>query len=52
MRIAKNSGQMFPKSLTLTVASLIKRTKLRKGNGGWGDKRDHNLCINMTLANR
>ncbi|XP_055373786.1 alpha-1,6-mannosyl-glycoprotein 2-beta-N-acetylglucosaminyltransferase isoform X1 [Condylostylus longicornis] len=52
LRIAKNSGQMFPKSLTLTVASLIKRTKLRKGNGGWGDERDHELCLNFTRVNR
>ncbi|CAD7084104.1 unnamed protein product [Hermetia illucens] len=50
LRIAKSSGQLFPRSLTLTVASLIKKMKLRKGNGGWGDKRDHNLCLNMTLS--
>uniref|UniRef100_A0A0K8TSY9 Alpha-1,6-mannosyl-glycoprotein 2-beta-N-acetylglucosaminyltransferase n=1 Tax=Tabanus bromius TaxID=304241 RepID=A0A0K8TSY9_TABBR len=52
LKIAKNSGQMFPKSITVTVASLLKKTKLRKGNGGWGDKRDHMLCVNMTLATR
>ncbi|XP_073817913.1 alpha-1,6-mannosyl-glycoprotein 2-beta-N-acetylglucosaminyltransferase isoform X2 [Musca autumnalis] len=52
LRIARKSGQIFPKSLTLTVASLIKKTKLRKGNGGWGDHRDHDLCMNMTLPIR
>jgi hypothetical protein len=26
-----------------------KKIKLKKGNGGWGDKRDHALCLNMTL---
>ncbi|XP_037894948.1 alpha-1,6-mannosyl-glycoprotein 2-beta-N-acetylglucosaminyltransferase-like isoform X1 [Glossina fuscipes] len=52
LRIARKSGQMFPRTLTLTVASLIKKTKLRKGNGGWGDKRDHELCMNMTLPVR
>ncbi|XP_058974891.1 alpha-1,6-mannosyl-glycoprotein 2-beta-N-acetylglucosaminyltransferase isoform X2 [Musca domestica] len=52
LRIARKSGQIFPKSLTLTVASLIKKTKLRKGNGGWGDRRDHDLCMNMTLPIR
>uniref|UniRef100_A0A1I8QAC6 Alpha-1,6-mannosyl-glycoprotein 2-beta-N-acetylglucosaminyltransferase n=1 Tax=Stomoxys calcitrans TaxID=35570 RepID=A0A1I8QAC6_STOCA len=52
LRIARKSGQIFPKSLTLTVASLIKKTKLRKGNGGWGDRRDHELCLNMTLPIR
>lgn len=52
LRIARKSGQIFPKSLTLTVASLIKKTKLRKGNGGWGDRRDRELCMNMTMIIR
>lgn len=52
IRLAMKAGQLFPKSLTLTVASVMKKTKLRKGNGGWGDKRDHNLCINMTINAR
>lgn len=50
LRIATKSRQLYPKSLTLTVASVVKKTKLRKGNGGWGDKRDHNLCLNVTWA--
>ncbi|KAH8363578.1 hypothetical protein KR084_011760 [Drosophila pseudotakahashii] len=52
LRIARNSHQLFPRSLTLTVPSLMKKSKLRKGNGGWGDLRDHELCLNMTLATR
>ncbi|XP_023036388.1 alpha-1,6-mannosyl-glycoprotein 2-beta-N-acetylglucosaminyltransferase isoform X4 [Drosophila willistoni] len=52
LRIARNSHQLFPRSLTLTVPSLVKKSKLRKGNGGWGDLRDHELCLNMTLATR
>ncbi|SPP80936.1 alpha-1,6-mannosyl-glycoprotein 2-beta-N-acetylglucosaminyltransferase isoform X1 [Drosophila guanche] len=52
LRIARTSHQLFPRSLTLTVPSLSKKTKLRKGNGGWGDLRDHELCLNMTLATR
>ncbi|KAH8278462.1 hypothetical protein KR018_003592, partial [Drosophila ironensis] len=52
LRIARNSHQLFPRSLTLTVPSLIKKSKLRKGNGGWGDQRDHELCLNMTLSTR
>ncbi|KAH8326506.1 hypothetical protein KR067_009490, partial [Drosophila pandora] len=52
LRIARNSHQLFPRSLTLTVPSLIKKSKLRKGNGGWGDLRDHELCLNMTLPTR
>lgn len=50
LRIATKSRQLYPKSLTLTVASVVKKSKLRKGNGGWGDKRDHNLCLNVTWA--
>ncbi|XP_017131688.1 alpha-1,6-mannosyl-glycoprotein 2-beta-N-acetylglucosaminyltransferase isoform X1 [Drosophila elegans] len=52
LRIARNSHQLFPRSLTLTVPSLMKKSKLRKGNGGWGDLRDHELCLNMTLPTR
>lgn len=48
LRIAKKANQLYPKYLTLTVASVFKKSKLRKGNGGWGDKRDHNLCLNVT----
>ncbi|XP_014602701.1 PREDICTED: alpha-1,6-mannosyl-glycoprotein 2-beta-N-acetylglucosaminyltransferase isoform X1 [Polistes canadensis] len=40
---------LFPSQLTLTVAGLAKKTKLRKGNGGWGDVRDHQLCWNITM---
>lgn len=50
LKIATRSGQLFPKSLTLTVASILKKTKSRKGNGGWGDRRDHSLCLNMTFS--
>lgn len=50
LRIATKANQLYPKYLTLTVASVMKKTKLRKGNGGWGDKRDHNLCMNVTWS--
>ncbi|XP_034487100.1 alpha-1,6-mannosyl-glycoprotein 2-beta-N-acetylglucosaminyltransferase isoform X2 [Drosophila innubila] len=52
LRIARNSHQLFPRSLMMTVPSLLKKSKLRKGNGGWGDLRDHELCMNMTLPTR
>lgn len=52
LRVARRSRQLYPKSISLTVASVIKKTKLRKGNGGWGDQRDHQLCFNMTLVGR
>ncbi|XP_011352250.1 alpha-1,6-mannosyl-glycoprotein 2-beta-N-acetylglucosaminyltransferase isoform X2 [Ooceraea biroi] len=42
-------NHLFPSQLTLTVAGVAKKTKLRKGNGGWGDVRDHQLCWNMTV---
>ncbi|XP_063703413.1 alpha-1,6-mannosyl-glycoprotein 2-beta-N-acetylglucosaminyltransferase isoform X2 [Culicoides brevitarsis] len=48
IHIATKAGQLYPKSITLTMPSITKKTKLRKGNGGWGDKRDHLLCLNMT----
>ncbi|XP_070490727.1 alpha-1,6-mannosyl-glycoprotein 2-beta-N-acetylglucosaminyltransferase isoform X3 [Chironomus tepperi] len=50
--VATKAGQLFPKNLMLTVASVVKKQKIRKGNGGWGDKRDHLLCLNMTLGVR
>ncbi|KAH8402667.1 hypothetical protein KR215_004391, partial [Drosophila sulfurigaster] len=52
LRIARNSHQLFPRSIMMTVPSLLKKSKLRKGNGGWGDLRDHELCMNMTLPTR
>jgi len=39
----------FPQRLTLVKTLVRKKVKLKKGNGGWGDKRDHQLCHNMTL---
>ncbi|XP_055593056.1 uncharacterized protein LOC129744513 isoform X1 [Uranotaenia lowii] len=52
LRVARRSHQLYPKSISLMVASVIKKTKLRKGNGGWGDQRDHQLCFNITLIGR
>jgi len=43
-------NHLFPSQLTLTIAGTAKKTKLRKGNGGWGDVRDHQLCWNMTIS--
>ncbi|XP_014209608.1 alpha-1,6-mannosyl-glycoprotein 2-beta-N-acetylglucosaminyltransferase [Copidosoma floridanum] len=40
---------LYPSDLTLIHAAISKKTKLRRGNGGWGDVRDHELCLNMTL---
>ncbi|XP_071054481.1 alpha-1,6-mannosyl-glycoprotein 2-beta-N-acetylglucosaminyltransferase isoform X2 [Onthophagus taurus] len=46
LKSAKN--HLFPSYLTLTYVTPLKKTKIRKGNGGWGDRRDHMLCIGMT----
>lgn len=47
LRSAKSN--MFPTILNLSSAN-VKNPKLRKGNGGWGDERDHELCKNMTYS--
>jgi hypothetical protein len=52
IHVATKAGQLYPKNLMLTVASVVKKQKIRKGNGGWSDKRDHLLCLNMTLGIR
>ncbi|XP_023325761.1 alpha-1,6-mannosyl-glycoprotein 2-beta-N-acetylglucosaminyltransferase isoform X2 [Eurytemora carolleeae] len=41
---------LFPDRLTIVESAVKKKVKLKKGNGGWGDKRDHSLCLNMTLG--
>lgn len=45
---------MFPSRLTATVTTggAKHNKKLVKGNGGWGDIRDHELCSNMTRVGR
>jgi len=48
IKSAKN--YLFPPSLQYTVTGLRKKLKEKKPNGGWGDHRDHQLCINFTLA--
>jgi len=46
---AKN--YLFPDKLQFTMTSLRKKPKEKKPNGGWGDKRDYELCMNFTLPN-
>ncbi|XP_060516144.1 alpha-1,6-mannosyl-glycoprotein 2-beta-N-acetylglucosaminyltransferase isoform X2 [Cylas formicarius] len=40
---------LYPDYLILTYTTVLKKSKLRKGNGGWGDHRDHKLCMSMTI---
>ncbi|XP_033211862.1 alpha-1,6-mannosyl-glycoprotein 2-beta-N-acetylglucosaminyltransferase isoform X1 [Belonocnema kinseyi] len=47
LKSARN--HLYPTQLTLTVAGMVPKKKLRKGNGGWGDLRDQDLCWNITL---
>ncbi|KAG8238734.1 hypothetical protein J437_LFUL018519 [Ladona fulva] len=61
--VKQASKHFFPSHLTLIFtggasgggnnnAKNGKQQKPRKGNGGWGDRRDHQLCINMTRVGR
>lgn len=43
----KKSHELYPKSLKV-VAQSSRDTPLGKSNGGWGDIRDHSLCLNFT----
>lgn len=38
----------YPRELKL-MYTISKKKQIRKGNGGWADIRDVNLCLNMTL---
>lgn len=40
------SKYLFPDKLEIMYAA-VKKKVLRKGNGGWGDVRDHELCLRM-----
>lgn len=42
------SQYFFPESLTVIENKPRKKVKLKKGNGGWGDRRDHQLCLNIS----
>ncbi|XP_050420996.1 alpha-1,6-mannosyl-glycoprotein 2-beta-N-acetylglucosaminyltransferase isoform X2 [Adelges cooleyi] len=37
---------LFPKKLEVSYGP-VKKKVLRKGNGGWGDVRDHKLCLRL-----
>lgn len=50
--LANAKSHLYPRHLTLTFTTVTKKNKLRKGNGGWGDIRDHQLCMNISLFTR
>jgi len=45
--IQKYQTLLFPDRLRYEPRTG-KKIKLKKGNGGWGDVRDHQLCLNFT----
>lgn len=45
------ANYLYPKKLILMNENKKRRRKLPKGNGGWGDKRDRELCIKI-IGNR
>lgn len=48
--LSASSKYLFPNELLLQ--SPTKRTfKMPKVNGGWGDKRDHELCTRHVITN-
>ncbi|XP_074602354.1 alpha-1,6-mannosyl-glycoprotein 2-beta-N-acetylglucosaminyltransferase [Brevipalpus obovatus] len=47
--VQKSTSFLFPSQLKIST-SQKKKFKMPKLNGGWGDVRDHALCLNFTLA--
>lgn len=45
--LATSSVHLYPQKLLLTQTVTKKLLKKPKGNGGWGDIRDHNLCLQI-----
>jgi len=49
--LEKANSFLYPKNLVVTTLQPKKNAKLPKGNGGWGDKRDRLMCLNMSTYN-
>ena len=49
--LEKANPFLYPKNLIVTTLPPKKNAKLPKGNGGWGDKRDQLMCLNMSTFN-
>jgi hypothetical protein len=48
---ASRAKKLFPKRLKLVrIYDEEDRNDNLKANGGWGDIRDHLLCLNMTIG--
>jgi len=46
--ISSAKKSLFPEKLQFVITKLRKKMKEKKPNGGWSDKRDHDLCLNFT----
>lgn len=44
------TSYLFPQKLFLTRTTNKRIMKKAKSNGGWGDIRDHNLCLRIVAA--
>ncbi|KAI5632849.1 n-acetylglucosaminyltransferase II (MGAT2) domain-containing protein [Phthorimaea operculella] len=54
-KLLKNASKyLYPTRVTATVTTggAKHNKRLVKGNGGWGDARDQELCTNMTKVGR
>lgn len=43
-------NSLYPFSLNITVDKVSTINKPRVANGGWGDERDHKLCLNFVRS--
>lgn len=45
------SHQFYPEELQLSPPTILNAPRLYDSNGGWGDTRDHSLCLKFVGAN-
>lgn len=49
--LSRAEGFLYPKELLVSrVVQRKRKVKQPKGNGGWGDFRDHSLCLKMSQS--
>lgn len=49
--LAKTKPYLYPQQLQIKAVPPPKSKKKPKGNGGWGDHRDQEMCINLSKPN-
>ena len=50
--LKKAAKYLYPKEIVVNKIPPRRKTKVPKGNGGWGDHRDQTLCMNMAMPLR